>query len=175
MRGNFPTGHSTPAGFVGSNMPQADSPPAKRGRPPQDTAERLAAAHARVAAAADDAELHLAHAALKRAQRAHAATLGQPPPKYRHGRPPTGKPRRKGRSGKGGKMPALEGAARDERTRLLDLALAKCHADRGTPTSGTSWAELARTLSVHPSDLRAGRRSPALDRRLREYVGEACE
>lgn len=120
-------------------------------------------------------EQRLARAALRRAENAMSVATGTPKPERRRGRPPTGKPRRKGKSGKGGKMPRLEGAALDERTRLLDLALAKCHAARGTPTSGTSWAELARTLDVHPSDLRAGRRSPALDRRLREYVGEACE
>ena len=71
----------------------------------------------------------------------------------------------------GGRHQTLSPEARAERARLLDLARAKCHADRGSPAGGTSWAALASVLGHHPGTLRSWHVSPTLDRRLKEYVG----
>lgn len=149
-----------------------------KGRPPKDTAERLSAAQARVAASihAGIREQLLARSALRRAEKAHADATALHESMVLVGpAQPVRRPRRGGKSGKGGHWPKLDGDGLIERTRLLNLALAKCHADRGSPTAGTSWADLARVLlgpKAQACRLRHGRRSPTLDRRLREYIGE---
>lgn len=95
------------------------------------------------------------------------------PPAKRRGRKPLPPELRKPRkSGRGGKARTMTPDEQAERDRLLSLALAKCHTERGSPASGTTWAQVAEAAGVPVSHLRRrGAFAPSVDARLREYVG----